>query len=730
MSSSSSSWHDTSPSAERNLVSAMSIDIAATGDHSSQPFQCLICQSRFTRHENLKRHAALHTRSPGKASYSCGLCSTTFSRRDLCNRHMKRKHPEHEEERAGKRFRASLVEVPACSRRRKSQDTERTPSLGSSADSRDAFLSEQWDSEVHVDVDRTTGPSDPSDRPEHTHQRNHSSASLDSFTGASSTPTNIDEERVGTDADQVQQSSAAGSMEPASLINASTDLDVMMALGTTHIDFSHFDVQLSPAATRETPLPGSNAVFSQTTPEGLSPRDLQFLQEEWSPSASQMARGLELYFTHVSYFVPFLHQPTFDASRSTQFLVFSMLCLGYQHGEDPGCGEEAHSGESLSLHCFHRARLLLASEEENCDDVRDGVAMVQAYLMLEICAMMYFCGKDSAYGLKMHPRMISLTRSSGLTQPTRLSSASAKDLDALWTEFIQKESQKRTVLAAHQIDALWYQLLSIPRSLSHLEIKHELPCPADCWTATSASEWAYSQLKTRCSSSSVQYPDAIRHFLSPNPDADPLPPFDPYGAINIAQFLLSSAREVSGWSAMTGRLSLERLEPLRSSLVALAPFIRPQCESADSALAALQEATWEIAMIELQIWSPSHTCGIIEGSVDAVLKESTKLASTSEMSFGTKTAEATQPHIDWFLRYLDKTLSTDSEPPWTALYAYKAFLIAWQLLRKQIPNAMQVVGIKDGDVKAAMSWARNVFQRRTGWRVGKMIMACLDNLSK
>lgn len=57
--------------------------------------------------------------------------------------------------------------------------------------------------------------------------------------------------------------------------------------------------------------------------------------------------------------------------------------------------------------------------------------------------------------------------------------------------FIKSESHKRTLFAVHQIDALLYQFLSIPRSLSHLEIKHELPCPDGCWAAPSAAEWAY-----------------------------------------------------------------------------------------------------------------------------------------------------------------------------------------------------------------------------------------------
>ncbi|KAI3400988.1 hypothetical protein diail_1196 [Diaporthe ilicicola] len=48
---------------------------------------------------------------------------------------------------------------------------------------------------------------------------------------------------------------------------------------------------------------------------------------------------------------------------------------------------------------------------------------------------------------------------------------------SLWGEFIRSQSHKRTLFAVHQIDALLYQFLSIPRSLSHLEIKHELPCP-------------------------------------------------------------------------------------------------------------------------------------------------------------------------------------------------------------------------------------------------------------
>lgn len=479
--------------------------------------------------------------------------------------------------------------------------------------------------------------------------------------------------------------------------------------------------------------PASNAdsiVFNQGLPDGLSPSDLPYVQEDWYPTASQIAQGVDLFFTHVSHFVPFLHLPTFDPTQSAEHLVLSMLCLAYQHGEDPDAGSEASTGDSLSQHCFHRARVLIASEGEIENSPADELAMIQTYLLLEIAAMTYLCGKDSAYGLKVHSKMIALVRSSGLTQPRLSASTAAEDLDSLWRAFVTVESQKRTLFAVHQIDALWYQILSIPRSLSHLEIKHELPCPEDRWAAPSASAWAHRELLRGHAVPPLQYADAVRRFLSSDAAIDTLPPFDSYGAINITQFLLSSAREVSGWSAMTGRLSLERLETLKASLLTLGTFVHPPEDTLSPSRTSSVEATatWEMAMIELRIWSSTHTGGVVQGSVDAALKQLTSVASSSEPSYGAETAQATRPYIDWFLRYLDDNVAPESESPWVALFAYKAFLIAWQLVRAEITGAMQVVGVKDGDIDGAIAWARNIFRRRERRRLGKIIVECLDML--
>ncbi|KAF1931523.1 uncharacterized protein M421DRAFT_32311, partial [Didymella exigua CBS 183.55] len=450
---------------------------------------------------------------------------------------------------------------------------------------------------------------------------------------------------------------------------------------------------------------------------------------DWNVSKTQITRGTELFFNHLSPFLPFIHQPTFDAYHTDKRLLLGMLCLGYQYGEDPDYGEQAGSGVSLSIQCFHQARALLKTDNED-EQLSTSYSTfgVQACLLIQLYTMMYLCGSASAFGLQTHSKIISLARAGGLMQPLTTEATATADLDSLWHHFIKSEAHKRTCFAVHQIDALWYQVLSVPRSLSHLEIKHDLPCPEDHWTAATSGEWAHRQLLMRQAGSAAQYPEVVRRFLSSNADLYTLPPFDPYGTVNITQFLISSAREISGWSTITGILSIERVEPLRSSLVALEPFARPHGGNSDPASASLGEIAWETAMIELQMWSPTHTGGIIESSMDAVLYQLTEHAPSCEFLCESRIANLVQPHVDWFLRYLDATVMPETEAPWVVLYAYKAFMIAWQLVRDGIIGSMQVIGIQDGDTRAALIWARKVFGRRQRWQLGKIVMKCIDRL--
>jgi hypothetical protein len=181
---------------------------------------------------------------------------------------------------------------------------------------------------------------------------------------------------------------------------------------------------------------------------------------------------------------------------------------------------------------------------------------------------------------------------------------------------------------------------------------------------------------------------------------------------------------------MTGQVSLERFEPLRASLVALAPFICPSEDATADSHAATRAATWEMAMIELNIWSPSHTGGIVESSVDGVLSHSTYLAWSSELPFGSDILASIQPHLDWFLRRLDASGDGAMEAPWLDMYAYKAFLLAWQLVRGGVPGAMHAVGIQDNDATSAVSWMRNAISKKQSSRLRSMILDCLNVLEK
>ncbi|KAI1120711.1 fungal-specific transcription factor domain-containing protein [Nemania abortiva] len=685
------------------------MDISAVDSMSSppqQPYRCLVCNRRFTRHENLKRHAALHSQSRSRSLLRCEFCTANFSRNDLRSRHVQRKHPEH----AGKSITRPRPQPPLNSLCPKGNGGESrsgvVDAIGLPQQSEHSQLG--YDHEVHItdsinfttnDVSTTTG-----DDPDH-------------VVGLSVTPPPPRDKSIAIDR----------------LLNvAPNNLQHLFVGESRSSQNSHLDSLYPPMdlyfPSFDADMAGFNFI-STITDQSPSNSPPQSQDDGWAPSASQSARGCELFFTHVAHYVPFIHYSTFDHSQIPLYLLLSMLCLGYQYGEDPECEIPTGTGARLSRRCFRRARAYISTIEEDEEETMQQLSLVQSYLLLQICAMMFLCGQNSFYGLRAHSKMISLARSGGLMRPASDDTQGAMDLETLWQSFVKAESLKRTIFAVHQIDALWYQVLSVPRQLSHLEVKHELPCTGDLWNASSAAEWAHRRLVSRQPAPSINYPDAVRRFLSTEVNLNSFPAFDPYGAINITQFLISSAREISGWCTMTGQISLERFELLKASLPALGHVICQQRDLSASEHGALSEMTWHIAMVEIEVWSPSHVSGIVEESVDSLLKQSTYLSPHIELLCEPSIASAIQPHVDWFLRYLDTTVTPDLEAPWVTLYAYKAFLIAWQFMCGRTPASMQVVGILDGDKEGALKWAKKVFQRRQRWQLGKLVLERLESLS-
>lgn len=121
------------------------------------------------------------------------------------------------------------------------------------------------------------------------------------------------------------------------------------------------------------------------------------------------------------------------------------------------------------------------------------------------------------------------------------------------------------------LDAVLYCLVSRPRSISHLEVKQDLPAPEGFWTTTSASDWAHRTLTGSLNYTKHRYIDAVRktlagpshsHGSGSGPGQGPGPGIhlDTMGTLMVMMFHYTSLREVSGWSTMTGCMSLERFE--------------------------------------------------------------------------------------------------------------------------------------------------------------------------
>ncbi|KAL6242474.1 hypothetical protein RBB50_010614 [Rhinocladiella similis] len=189
---------------------------------------------------------------------------------------------------------------------------------------------------------------------------------------------------VGGDDSAIGAASAAMLVESTHIsqpVFHATGADQRLQLGSSALNLScHAGARVPRTRSSSPPSTSSpsqmqnnlNSHSTSTSPSG----NLQGHQKDWFPSPAQIARGVHHYFAHVSNFFPSLHQPTFDSGRAADYLILSMLSLAYQYDEDPACGDAFNSGARLSARCFHRARVLLASNEGVTADWSSGLAMI------------------------------------------------------------------------------------------------------------------------------------------------------------------------------------------------------------------------------------------------------------------------------------------------------------------------------------------------------------------
>ncbi|KAL1306429.1 hypothetical protein AAFC00_005129 [Neodothiora populina] len=378
----------------------------------------------------------------------------------------------------------------------------------------------------------------------------------------------------------------------------------------------------------------------------------------------------------------------------------------------------------VSTYAFHRGRHILSDMETSEEPFSAlNLHIVQAHLLLELHALLCSGGWNSAYGLRMHNKSVELARRGGLMEPYPTQPGATGDLDDLWRQFIGAESHKRTLYAVHQLDVYWYHVLSLPRILSHLEIKHDLPCAEEMWLCRTSTEWAHRALVNNTNKSPRQYLATVRECLAGTSTFD-ASTLDSYGALAVILFLSSSVREASGWSTMTGRPCFERFEALRASLTMFEPLM--ESDHNGEPMSLLMQATWHMSMIELHFWSASHINGVVEGSLDAALAAATHLSISDAICSSPDVVTSLEPHINFYLQHLDRRAILYDEAPWVTIFAFKVALIAWQLVRAGFQETMAIPWISDE--KGMYDWIKTVFTRRSHWCIGQLAVKSLGEL--
>lgn len=115
-------------------------------------------------------------------------------------------------------------------------------------------------------------------------------------------------------------------------------------------------------------------------------------------------RGIQLYFRHVSPYLPFIHQHTFKHSDVPEALLMGMLSVGLQFES------EQEMNPSTAVQAFERGTRLLTQAGKS-DEIlfARNIHTVQAYLLLELYATMNSGVRDTTLGLQMHHKSVEVS---------------------------------------------------------------------------------------------------------------------------------------------------------------------------------------------------------------------------------------------------------------------------------------------------------------------------------
>ncbi|KAL4948438.1 fungal-specific transcription factor domain-containing protein [Aspergillus filifer] len=199
---------------------------------------------------------------------------------------------------------------------------------------------------------------------------------------------------------------------------------------------------------------------------------------------------ISAYFEKFQIVFPIIHQPTFDTASSQEPLLQAVACIGAVY-------HSAGEHHEVSVALLHSGLQSLDSyvATNKCAAFRE-IWAVQAYVLFAYFALHSCDDTLFATALSIHRKLVDAARQYQLLQDNTI--LGQPDLDSLvvgvsveqdWRLAIRSEARKRAMYSLYYLDAQISVCCNLRPLLNALELKYELPCVDDLWSAPTATAW-------------------------------------------------------------------------------------------------------------------------------------------------------------------------------------------------------------------------------------------------
>ncbi|KAF4123091.1 early growth response protein 1 (egr-1) [Geosmithia morbida] len=455
---------------------------------------------------------------------------------------------------------------------------------------------------------------------------------------------------------------------------------------------------------------------------------------------------LSAYFEKFQKVFPVIHQPTFIAATAQQPLLQAVACVGavYTSGEDYCDISRAllESGlKSLDIYVNNHPRVGIQE-----------TWVLQAYLLFEYFAI-YSC-EDSLFNtaLEIHRKLVDVARQyqllqdgvmsgtagQGLSSPADSTAAHGSSLGRDWHLAIRSESRKRVMYSLYYLDSQLSMCFNLRPHLAALEVKFDLPCRDDVWSAPTAEAWKMLAIDQDGSFNEEDDDDAngeprpphgdlyssLMHLMNPRPQAPPLGLLwhSSFASLMLIVQLQMMVRDLTLGSTFLYRniraddpnhalsiISESDRAQVMQALEALADLMPRVCsqkaigdpQSPDNSLWNHVWVAWHYTALCLTHQDGLLTSGIVEYSLPTAISTAWELgrprAKKYRDVYEDRDVVRVATHLARILDLLTRPAlgasvgpeCTGSEDPFTTVIAFKSCLMGWRIVR------LITIGIQD-----------------------------------